>query len=114
MVWRIAGQALVNESKRQMGDTRLTLDNIDSQEVIAPWFSRVLFRLPISDFQLASSFRGIATNGRQSNFDEPLVEEKSVVLILTIPQAYRSTNKKTGTTVQGHPSISIMLKNAKI
>jgi hypothetical protein len=41
-------------------DTRLTLKNIDSQEVIAPWFSPVLFRLPISGFQLASSFRGIA------------------------------------------------------
>ena len=27
-------------------DTRLTLDNIDSQEVIAPWFSPGLFRLP--------------------------------------------------------------------
>ena len=42
--------------------TRLTLDNLDSQEVVVPWFSPVLFGLPISDFRLASSFRGMATD----------------------------------------------------
>jgi hypothetical protein len=38
----------------------MSLKNIDNQEVVSPRFSPVLFRLPISDFQLASSFRGIA------------------------------------------------------